>query len=67
MNIFTYTTQIDAKSSGIRTVRDLKTALNSSGYDTESVKLILSDGKLVAPDASIKSIYNNYIVYIYYD
>ena len=59
MNIFTYNNTINVKAN---TIRDLKTILNSSGYDTASAKLILSDGRLVAPEVFQTTTYDNIII-----
>ena len=62
MNIFTYNFPIDLKSSGIRTIKDLKTNLKSSGYDIVSAKLILSNGKLVAPEVFQTNLYDDTVI-----
>lgn len=59
LNIFTYTFPIDVDASSINTVGDLKIALNGSGYDISSTKLILSNGQLVSPEVFTTDKYDN--------
>ena len=49
MNIFVHKSS-DINTSDILTVRDLKISLTNNNYDVSSVKLILSNGKLVSPE-----------------
>jgi hypothetical protein len=62
MNIFVNVDEIDFKNSGIVTMRDLKKALDESNYDIPSSKLILSNGKLVAPEVFQTTKYDDLVI-----